>query len=1583
MLNPFSPRLNCERGSLVTSSAVVLSDVPVSSFARILGTDNPGTILKNGADVGQVTTILSGDSIQIQTTAAPNFATPLFVAFEIAGEPGAWSVVTKPSDVKVKYSGYAGIIDQSLVEAESLVSDYGPDVTFVRSKYSKAGDFLDQGPVNAVAASLHASIIPDYYSSSVIQLDQDDNAIGRIVIGAQPWAVTVAAAISWVTVTRLNAVYGIDNTGKIVAVLACGARPLGIASYKRSDGKWVVSCVCRGDSSIHSWVLSASGAVESHSGSTLPTASPLDIAYRSGGDLLISTVSNLLAAPAGSSIAAYSGGAHKRLRYCAANDTIYAHLSGVSNPSIIGWAGMYGPGLNIPIDTDVCDFAVSATGEIATVRFTTGAIGYYKNNVKVRQFQVDPYPYAVRFAADGTLAVENMYGPPSIAPDQIPDQFDLQPRESVPQRTAIDVAPWTVFGLDAATTVAVPNIYEAKLKKNGVAVGNKTTVVSGDVLALSFVTPRVEGELIDLPVFVGPIGTSYKTVTSAEDVVPDLETFVFPDALDLALSAVTRSSTFTLAGIDPAVTLPFSISAGKLFVNSVLQTGLTATLKAGDYIYIEIAGPSSRNQKLSVEVLLDRWATTWNLFSKIVPVYWIKDSLRGVGQFDVPFTPTISAILVRATLNGDWAAETDLHAPPNGSNVRNNPYLFIPSFYEGCLYRVSGAGEVAERIDYEPTSRPFALTVSPRTSTSTEDLSRRFLTMAGANTVVEVGSANPPIVMPGSPRGISGRADGSRVYVAIPELGQIVILKPTSGAGPYVIEKVVTVGGQPYDVITWGAQLIFSDRETNVLRVLSATDVVLPTTYTVGYGVWDMEIVQGVLYTANSYDNTVSMVYLSAGGGVGTVQVGSVPNGIIVNTASRQVFVSHYGQNDLIEIVEGMPRAPHDIHRPLSAAAYNQNGIFGVSLYSNLAQGAGNPDILVVETPMDPLVWPTFEDAEKGTTVRSATAVVSGVIRTVQLTWPASDRYIVYVNDVAAQGQQIVKNGDRIYIDVHVPLGTYTDIVISISSFNVTSTFRVEPERIRVMEPVTFEPQIDVALRQELVSSSVTVKGLTPDTFSPVYVSTPHDVEWSIVLNGVRQPNEPTVLPNGIRVAPVTLVKNGDVLALYGISRGQYNSVIDYVLISGSEPVGAFNVSNKKLDGIEPNHYVKLEVGPAITADAWLALRAISMEVIDAATGLVIGGSGIALSLASTPLAVGASKQLLAQAPLGVRYATATPRLGTASTAQVFRSSALGFGPEKPARIDTSSFRPMVDELGVDVRISSVQLLGPERFYSQYLSHPPVNSDKELTFDVYRKPAPSTSLARAFVTRSGHGVLLSPVMEFKPFPHQVIKSAVVRFVTKTTSVQPEVAQTAAIFRTPTPLAIILRAVARPSKVPQSFSQSFVSYARKLVGHDAPIMFVTNQVSQRSGVFEASAVTRPTSVLPTFQTPPTKRQPQVPKLILQEFVVMAPLSIRVLVRQAPVLLNRNLVGMVAANGERAALRDHRYNAADSASQQGVFTSSALALEFAAGLGYPNAVAIPVNGTPFYTWATPSPRQNADCGIVASKFPIPHKWYVHGG
>lgn len=1631
MRNLFNPRLNSELDSLVTSSAVVLAGVPPASFARILSTDSSGTILKNGEDVGTVTSVVTGDSLQIQAYSSHAFATPTFISYDVAGHVGAFTIATRPSELPQSLTGFNPLIPLDLTAIQAATSsEFGPDVSCVVSQYDKQDGSYVRGLsasnayVEAERGSWSGITFPNYYSSVALQLDPTTfETVGMAQVGLQPYGSCVAADLTWITLAGQSNVVAVDDSNSVVHTIAVGQRPLGIASWLAAAGTtWHIVVACN-NSAIVSHIRYSS-VTSTWTTTTISTGSKsFEVAIDTSGYAWVTSTTgalhriNLADDTFVAVTALASGSGPRGIVYNAVKNKVHVACSLTNKVVSFDCATLE----QTFVATSLLPYSIAAdtNGDMYCACFKSGVVQVFNGLSLLRTIAVDAYPYAIRISGT-TLLVTNYYGIPALALDQTSLGFGIIDPETVPQRTVLGTSTFTVTGLGAPTVCATPVSMGATILKNGLPSGSRTTVVTGDTLSFTFTTPNVAYEEIDIPIFVGNIGESFKTITSVEDVTPDLTSFSFDPITDATYGATYASSPFTVTGIDPLVTLTLTTTEGSIILNGVDTGSTVAVVKSNDVVSLQAVAPRRKNQTTRVTVTLALHDVEWQIATRVETPYWIQQTHKGVGELDTAFSPALSGQLFKFTSGGVYQGSYDMHAVPSGENTRNVSYFFLTSYWEDCVYRVAADGTLAEVFQLPEGSRPQAVCSTPKLSKSFNALARQLVTLSGSNAVHVLNSPEPDIALPGSPRSIVASDDGANVYVTLPDIGKVAVLSPTGPGAPYYLRTVIAIGGKPHEAAMWGKKVIVSDISNDSLHVIS-NDVAATTTFKTGRGVWDMEVVTDTLWTANSYDNTVSKISLNQPGIPGyAIRVGSVPNG--VSYYGGRVSVSHYAQPEMLFIQEqqagqptayGMDTLGQTAPNPSMGVMSTDQGIFTSALYSNLALGEGSQDILIAELPMEPLVWPEMLDQARGTVIRSETATVQGVPRTLQLSAAPSAIYKVLCNDVYVTGPFDVVDGDRIVIEVTVPDTYNVDVYVRVSSYNVTSTFHVRSEAYKIMDPVKFIPMSGVKIREVLTTNTVSVQGLSEGALGPVSVFNSEWVEWTVIINGVLQSATPRMRPNGLLDPHVSYVKNGDTLALHGICRGQYNSTTEYILLSNDVPVGSLFASNILLDGPESENTVyraaHLEIDN--TLDSSIGSQCAAHEPQDASSSPVLLTRATYEALGPDSAEIMRRSLLISQdvnLPM-LLSGSGTSFAGDSVQEFVAYASSPAYEFDQPLALQIrSTFGETLDSLVAEARVSSALAVAPEPTYFLDSSQAAMlGPKKEFTRDDFSTLLTETAAYEKHV--SGERVTADAGWERAAIYTR--RSLFGRFIKAKTatplrySVVYSINEKHALL-TPDEEFINLKGAPLRTFEPEPVKHAYHVSPTTMSSYEAfvpraPLLADTGyerHTHERTLSTEAEWVRGASSTVEVAEL--EFERSAMRTLFDLEFVPMLVSERQVRLILLPDPERADSTGAIAVDapvpqqtsyearlGESPvpiaeAYRDSSYRVPTTAADQGLFDTEALALAYAATLGYVDGVQAVQVGD-FFSWTTPARRQGADCSIVANRLAIPYKWYVHGG
>jgi hypothetical protein len=209
--------------------------------------------------------------------------------------------------------------------------------------------------------------------------------------------------------------------------------------------------------------------------------------------------------------------------------------------------------------------------------------------------------------------------PRSYVRDSIPYKFGFDPQYKVLRNTLITSEQQTVDGFDPSISLpaSIPIAANATLYKNGVSVGQTTTVMPGDKLSISMMSESGYNQKTVVRLSVGAYSTDFVSLTLMYDDVVNPVWFNPTQVSDIGLS--TFSDEVVIDGLTDGFTSTCSLDSGVLFKNGVPVSGNSTTVTNGDKIKIQ---QTSVDGAVYSTLLLGGHPSTWLLFyTSDVPTY--------------------------------------------------------------------------------------------------------------------------------------------------------------------------------------------------------------------------------------------------------------------------------------------------------------------------------------------------------------------------------------------------------------------------------------------------------------------------------------------------------------------------------------------------------------------------------------------------------------------------------------------------------------------------------------------------------------------------------------------------------------------------------------------------------------------------------------------------------------------------------------------------------------------------------------------------------------------------------------------------
>jgi streptogramin lyase len=1168
MRSLFNKVQNAQLGVGVTSEEVTLSGL---SGAVSLTINQPGVILyRNGGETSTPTTVSNGDRIRLAVTAPATYATTKFVTVNIGGEPALFSVTTIQDPAKYNFAGFSDLTPLELTKYQSG-QDYIPNpVDNVFSIYGTDGNFIKSVPAKAPATNGTTAndfvIIADYYSDKLLKIDAVTHEVVRaITVGARPYGLahtptsdTNAESLTWVSVSEEDKVLVLDKNHNVVATHRTGEKPLGIAVT--IDGRDLFVANNAAGTVTH---FTLNGDVWS-SVTVNVGAKPFEVATDLRGNAWVTCT-----------------GTDKVYRITRNNVVTPFIVGGGPRGVLIDGAGMVwvacsqdntlvklNPGTGVKTSITTRQVPVSLTmgkdGTIYVANFGDSTVQKVVNGAITATTEVGKYPYGLTVDGTGKLWVASLY---SNTPaylydfDQTPLGFAIQDQLSVRPNTLVTTNTITVTEINTPTPVAVPDLYGATIIKNGADAGSTTTVVSGDTLAFKFTTPNVYDTQIDMPIFVGTRYESFTASIPVEDRVPN--PFLLIEKNNAEPDTWYTSNEITVTGIDSTATIPVVTSFGTLVIDRIDTGATSASARLGTKVAIRAKSSITDKQTLFIDLDIGTVRGTWRLTTNIIDTSrYIKPEFKNNRQYHPGLghnTPQVGPVRRLTRIKpDDFTSQT--------AELINN-VNFVPGAYDIYVANPS-SGEVFQFNKVTGLTKT-ALKPDPSIAQNNvmpfKTIGNRFVLCGANKSVYDILTGKfTPFVGPGvikMPE--DGTMIGQALYVTTSN-GEVHTVVAGVG-GEYFVLSSISVGGPgtahaicaDQTGALWVSDIV-NDRIYKIFQ-----DEVVATIENAGADIWSMKASATHLWTANSYDNTVSKINLSTLEVEKKIRVASVPNNIEIDQYGK-IWVSHYYSKNIIVLDPNTDQKVQDIALNYAAAMEMhllEGEVWVSELYSTIDDFYKKTSGL---NGVGQLGFAQLNNVKLGTVVSTDTKTIAGLVRPTVLSLQPNSLHKLYVNGVQTNSAT-VDNGDTVQLEFTAPT-TYDTASVAVLSDPYGSqsvSLRTEPDIYP--EQVFFIAQFDAMLRQTLLSNTVSISGVTPGA---TITLKPSDARWSLVVNGV------------LRTAGQSAsVLNGDTIALTGPAFGQYGTTQEYKLLQAfpaavpAEPdavLGTFVVTNKELDGPVP-----------------------------------------------------------------------------------------------------------------------------------------------------------------------------------------------------------------------------------------------------------------------------------------------------------------------------------------------------------------------------------------------------------------------------
>ena len=718
-------------------------------------------------------------------------------------------------------------------------------------------------------------------------------------------------------------------------------------------------------------------------------------------------------------------------------------------------------------------------------------------------------------------------------------QFTLTDVGNVARSAPIDSNELNLYRLSAPVTVSVPSVFSATIVKNGIPVGQTTTVVNGDKLKLRLTTPASALYQVKVPLFVGSYYDDFILTTVAIDQSPDR--FTFTDVTGATEGSTVLSNLITIAGIDTGASVTATIANGILVKNGT-DVGSSTSVSLGDTLRAKVTASALSLGAVCAVVTIGDIQAAFNVVTReLSDYYYTLAANKDKTQFEQTFTPDLAANrLVKLDTGGVFTAYS-FTAPTNTEDQTD--HIFLASYYEDAVYVMGTNGTTLRKITLPAGSKPYSGGYSPRSSPA-DTVAKKYFACNGTDKVVEVDPATYTVTRTFSlavgakPMGVG--ADETNIFVANYGLGTVSTIDIATG-----IVSNINVSGTPYELAVpeqeTGAFWVTKHQENTVEKWSNG---VRSLQVTVGGRPTGVCLNSNHVFVANSYDNTVSKIDKATGVIISTYDTLSCP--MYVQATDTYLYVGHFGTSKIqrITLATGVATTYSDTGRHFGIGLDASGNLWIARLYNNAPAFVGAADRI------SPVSAISFTDVALNS-LSNISFVVSGTDDHPKLlSVPALSGVQVKIDGVAVATPCVV-NGSQVEITVASSPKYYDTVTLIayISDTAITATVRTEPNLIP--DTLYFSNVFNVEVNAVILSNQVTIAGLTAGFSTQLLYDNANGV---LIINGI----EKTASEN---------VVNGDTVQLQSVVQGPYGTANTYNVRAQGTVVGSYKVVTMVLGG--------------------------------------------------------------------------------------------------------------------------------------------------------------------------------------------------------------------------------------------------------------------------------------------------------------------------------------------------------------------------------------------------------------------------------
>lgn len=718
-------------------------------------------------------------------------------------------------------------------------------------------------------------------------------------------------------------------------------------------------------------------------------------------------------------------------------------------------------------------------------------------------------------------------------------EFSLTDIDKVARNAPIDSNELTIYRLYSPVQVKVPNVFNATIIKNGVAVGQTTTVFNGDTIKLRVTTPSTPVYQVKVPLFIGSFYDDFITTTAQVDQTPDR--FVFTNITGATGGTAYTSNLVTISGVDAGVAITATISNGTLVKNGT-DVGNSTTVQLGDTLRAKVTASTQSLTAICAVVTVGDMQVGFTVVSQeLSDYYYTLAANKNKTQFEQTFTPDlVNNRLVKLDTSGIFTAYS-FGTPTNTEDEAE--HVFIASYHENAAYVMSTGGATLRKITLPANSKPVAQSYSPRQAV-TPVVAKKYIACSGTDSIIELDPASGYAIsrtfalpVNAKPMGVS--CDDTLLYSANYGLGTVTVVTLTSAT-----QSTLNVGGTPYaievDPTENNAFWVTKFQENTVEKWAGGARV---KQIAVGTRPTGLAINGSAIFVCNSYDNTVSRIDKLTDQ-VTTYQALSCP--MYVMATDTYLYVGHFGTSKVLRITlsNGNTTVYADSGRHYGMGIDTSGNIWIARMYNNAPAFVGAAD------RMSAVPTIAVTDAALSTSQPISFTISGTDDHPKPLAIPQFSGLQIKVDGQLVASPYVV-NGSNVEID-QVSSAYYYDTFSGFAYVNdvsVAYTIRTVPNL--VPDTLYFTNVYNVEVGVSLLSNPVTIAGLTPGFSTQLLYN---NADGIFVINGTDATAD-------------ELVTNGDVVELRSTVQGPYGTSNTYTVTAQGSTVGSYKIVTMVLGG--------------------------------------------------------------------------------------------------------------------------------------------------------------------------------------------------------------------------------------------------------------------------------------------------------------------------------------------------------------------------------------------------------------------------------